>query len=761
METISLLPSSNINSLYVNERKNCTGGSVVLEDRYTTYFMQVTDTTNISIDSSLLDVPTNCSVQFKLVVWSDKTNVLNFTGCSIEQIEVRRGESVFTVQWTGGSNIWSVMPDVLSGYNEVPLKAPSRPDSPALASQKGLVASDSNGKNFEVFSVLNPYQVNNSSTSNWSYGANTHNNSTAYVWSIKPFMIRSLQLHWPANSEAKYFPSSFSVYGTNDGQTWTPIISNASTNYTAGVNEVVTVTGSNNFFKTFRFDFVQTNSESSYLPPISILGYEGNLINNRHFAWLFPAITTASGGYSASVDTTDLTGVTGDAYTLVCGTRFYAKNTTGSGWHFTYTLPEAQRICGLYFKVKTTNGSAANAIGTVEIYGSNDSGTTWTLLSELDSNALYGGAPGDRQDYTYLFDSQTAYSQYKISVLTAYNNSFVDGGISFSLEQMNLLTTEIDINEGFDSIIPVMSSNSQDGYVVSVSNTAGSTSAYMMFDGSAGTYCDGTFNNGEWVVNIQLPTATAINGIRMISRSSGYDCTPYAFTVQGSNDNNTWDVLTTVNVGSSYWNAGGKVGIFTFENSTAYTYYRVVYTASAQGTYAVIAELGITSDAYMPSVNWIEEVYIVPVMTSDSQDGYVASASSYFPSHLPYYAFDRNNTSSNKWLTATNDVSGSWLKIELPTARSVSLFTIQTPNESAEVYRVPKTFKIQGSNDDSSWTDLVEVNNVSWTNNEIKSWTNSSTTAYQYYRVLVSANGGAANVAIGTWNLIEQIIHTN
>ena len=129
-------------------------------------------------------------------------------------------------------------------------------------------------------------------------------------------------------------------------------------------------------------------------------------------------------------------------------------------------------------------------------------------------------------------------------------------------------------------------------------------------------------------------------------------------------------------------------------------------------------------------------------------------------SSMPYTDhFDRNNSSDNKWLTSSGDVSGSWLKIELPTSQQIGTFSIQTPDEGSQLSRLPTSFKIQGSDDDSDWTDLVDVSDISWSNNEIKNWNNTSTTAYKYYRILISANGGSDMVAIGNWNLVNITEH--
>ena len=759
METISLIPNTVLNSLYVNERKNCTGGSIVLDDRHTDYFIQVTGTTNINIDRSLLAIPNNCSVQFKLIVWSNKANVLNFSGCSIEQIEVRRGESTFTMQWTPGVNVWSVIPDVLSGYNEVPLMAWSRPynTAKAIASQRGLQSYNNNSDFFDVFGVLTPFQLN---SSNWDYGPNNHGNCTAYVWSIKPFMVRSLQLHFTSNSASQYLPSTFTLYGSNDHKNWTAILSNAEVSYSSGNIQTINITGTNNFYRAFKFEFFQNNSESSYIPPISILGYEGSLIDNRHFDWMIPSIGEAAGGYTATVDTSNLIDVSGNAYSLLVGSGFAGKKTSGTAWTFTYELPVAKKPCGIYIKTRSNGGDSC--IGSMGIFGSNDSGTTWTEIAHVDSGALYGVQPGGSQDFTYMFACSTAYDNFRIEVYSSFSNTYVDGGIWLGIQSMNFICEVPDANSNATTIIPTLSSDSQDGYIVSASNTDDGD-YYKMFDNNLSTFSAGHFDSGEWIINVQLPEATVINGIYMYSRPDDYyNQTPYMFSVQGSNDNSNWTVLESYNLGSSYWNRSSQLGVFTFSNSTAYVYYRVVCTASVSGTFCGLGELGLCANAYLPSVNWTEEQYVVPVMSSDSQDGYIASASSYWPQGNPFYAFDRQIAADKKWLTASGAaVSGSWIKIQLPTAQSVNVFQIQAPDESGQQSRVPTAFKIQGSNDDSNWTDLVDVSGISWNSAELKSWNNTSTTAYLYYRIYITANGGDSLVAIGEWNLIKKIIHDN
>jgi hypothetical protein len=63
-----------------------------------------------------------------------------------------------------------------------------------------------------------------------------------------------------------------------------------------------------------------------------------------------------------------------------------------------------------------------------------------------------------------------------------------------------------------------------------------------------------------------------------------------------------------------------------------------------------------------------------------------------------------------------------------------------------------KSFTIEGSNDDSSWTVLDTQTNLSWSGNEIKTFDFSNTTAYRYIKIRVTATNDAAD-----WCLIAEV----
>lgn len=61
---------------------------------------------------------------------------------------------------------------------------------------------------------------------------------------------------------------------------------------------------------------------------------------------------------------------------------------------------------------------------------------------------------------------------------------------------------------------------------------------------------------------------------------------------------------------------------------------------------------------------------------------------------------------------------------------------------------------IQGSNDDTNWTDLDTRGPVpAWAASEVRAYTIANPGFYEYYRLYVTANGGAGNVQVCRWEL--------
>ena len=309
----------------------------------------------------------------------------------------------------------------------------------------------------------------------------------------------------------------------------------------------------------------------------------------------------------------------------------------------------------------------------------------------------------------------------------------------------------------FYTNVPKLSSASQDGYEITASSQWDNAhAAFYAFDGTASTRWASNGTGTQWV-QVKFPTATLCNRALITNRSDGcLNQSPTAFEIQASNDAENWNTLLSA---TTSWSSLGESQTFDFlSNETAYLYYRIVITAnSGSGDAHALGEfsLGIIKYEYR---RWLHKYdSLVPTMSSNSQDGYVASASSTFggTTHPAYRAFDNSSNVDNKWLSVANDIRNAWLKIELPTAKVANAFLIQVP---AERYteRSPKNFQIQGSNDNSTWTTLVTASELSWSNNQARTFNCENYTAYKFYRIYITASNGGDVVHIGEWKLYKD-----
>ena len=763
MESISLVPSTPYdNSIYIADRKNCDGGLIMLEDRIIDYYMDVQETTAVSVDMSLLHLQPSSTIQFNLIVYSTGNNVLNLLGFNVEQIQVWNGESHFTIMKGVGDANWNIQMISSDTRPEQWLRCYPNLFNPIFTTGMVTVCNLYNVDSIR-FNAFNTYAPNQTATDGHWGRYNYSENGEIYLKFVTPIWLKSACIGVTTSTSytLSTFPTSLMIYGTNDGIEWTQILS---TSLTPGYGSVDTyMCTTTNYYTMFKFKFGFTNTTTCYFPSVALTGFVGDLINTGSIKFAIPYLTTDNAfpfnGYNLETNASDMASEGGtlinlfnNSYSNYYETYFYdysMTRNTGSDTPFEYifTFPEAIRTLGISYNLRNE--------GAFDLFSLSysDDKETWTEYCKVSGDAyMWTNNLNARTDTSYFCDSRSKHRYYKITVYSTYNNSN-----TLDLFQLNFLQYVPGIYFDFESFVPKLNSNAQSGYMLIASNSSDGD-AYKMFDQSQTTYGGGLITDGEWSLLISLPQSTVVRGLEMVAPPSEYNRMPYAFTLQGSQDNDTWTDIKSFLLGSNYWSSALQLGQWDVENETAYSYYRLVVTNTEQGSYVRIGELGLSSYASFKGVNWYEDEYLVPVMSSNSQDGYIASASSSHASHPVYCIFDRSNGVNNKWFS--DIVSGSWVKIELPTAQCANIFSIQTPNESNYVNRLPTVFKIQGSNDNSDWTDLVDVSGITWVNNETKTWVSDNTTNYKYYRILISANGGASNaVAIGEWTLIKRTYH--
>ena len=104
----------------------------------------------------------------------------------------------------------------------------------------------------------------------------------------------------------------------------------------------------------------------------------------------------------------------------------------------------------------------------------------------------------------------------------------------------------------------------------------------------------------------------------------------------------------------------------------------------------------------------------IPTMTSNTTPSGVASAdSSYNSNYSAWKAMDRSNSGYLCWLTGTGGTFPHWLQYRFASGKIITSYSVTSPNYPNWVVS-PKTWKLQGSNNGSSWTDLDTQTNQSF-----------------------------------------------
>ena len=745
-------------SIYTERAPFITGNEIYLEDKIQEYQINVSSTIAISINTAKLTKFTEYNCEFTLYVNSSGNYALNLQNCAVQQIEVWRGVTKLHFSHIIGEANWRV--EIVQVGNQIPeyVRPGNNYDIPKYNNYGIATTKLNNGyaAGVEVFLWMDTPETKNSNNKEWGWATSE---LSLYTIFPAPFIMTEWRLH-VCTTLTYNFAKSVTVYGSNDYSNWAEVSSVAGLTYTVSQEIKVFTPTIQRPYRAYKFVFV-TNSGNIQIIPVSISGYKCQNIGNLNF-YRYPKIAAATSGYELSYNS-------GDGITEI-NPLYYCVNTDQSGGRaqlarsssnipfiITYTLPQAVRFEG--FLVKTYNEySQWWCNGWFKWEGSND-GTNWTRLCELRKpfkdyyiNNMY---------LFYMCHTQGTYSRFRIVIYTVqneYENQVITGGL------FPIYTIPYEYRQ-FDTIVPAMASDTQDGYTVSSSSvTSGYT--YYMYDTNSSTYCQGDIADGQWITLIDMGSSVVVKGFQLQAVSDNYTKMPITFSVQGSPDNSTWQILQSYTLGLSGWSANGQVQSFTVNNTTGYRYYRLVVTAvQDSGSNVRIAGIGWSGAAGQPPIDYYTVDYLVPVMSNDSQDGYVASAISYYNSeHAPWHAFNRTtNSNTDVWATADSNKSDdygnctAWLEVQMPTAKSVNHINIVAQPGDTLKLRAPKNFKLQGSNNGSDWTDLFTTEETeSYTD---KSWDFTQTAAYSYYRLYITKTFASNdNIAISQLNL--NIYHT-
>jgi hypothetical protein len=194
-----------------------------------------------------------------------------------------------------------------------------------------------------------------------------------------------------------------------------------------------------------------------------------------------------------------------------------------------------------------------------------------------------------------------------------------------------------------------------------------------------------------------------------------------------------WAISSGAFSSTSTWNDGGVLGIPTIGDDVFTNSFTV-----AMDTNATVNSLNNSARA---------RTIATPAMTANNiPSPYVAAASS---GSNPWQAFDRSAITG--WLAT---VSTGWLSIDFGSAIIIDAYTVFG---SATQSFNARNWTFEGSSNNVSWTTLhtVTLPSAIAGNSSYSSGSISNPTAYRYYRINVTLNGGAAQLQINELELYQ------
>ncbi len=190
-----------------------------------------------------------------------------------------------------------------------------------------------------------------------------------------------------------------------------------------------------------------------------------------------------------------------------------------------------------------------------------------------------------------------------------------------------------------------------------------------------------------------------------------------------------WAVINGDNNNVSTWNDGGTLGLPTSADSVFTNGFTVNMVADA--TYISMSNSARARDIATPAMT-----------ANNAPSPFVAAASSILAGSDAFRAFDRVYTTSTGWATATNTTTG-WLSMDFGTSVIIDAYTIF----GGDVQAInPRNWTFEGSANNTTWTTLhtVTLGAGIAASSSYSSGSISNPTAYRYYRINISLNGGSA-----------------
>lgn len=279
------------------------------------------------------------------------------------------------------------------------------------------------------------------------------------------------------------------------------------------------------------------------------------------------------------------------------------------------------------------------------------------------------------------------------------------------------------------NLVPIMTgSTTPSGEATASAAYDSNTQGWRVFDGNAAMpWVVGSPTRTGWV-RYKFTSPVVVRGFSIQNRDEDttWICSPASFSLQGSNDGNSWTSLGSF---TNTNNTRAYKATYTTDNTTAYQYYQVNITDVLQSGGGIsIGELQLYSEGIILSESamqyigasdyasetllsdstWLSAIdgsaykdYVinasVPTMTSYNTPSGQVIESSRYTTNYGWYAFDQNT--NDRWAAGTQNV-GEYVGYIFPTKNKIAAVGYYAASN------VSYTAQLRGSNDGITWTDI-------------------------------------------------------
>ena len=235
-------------------------------------------------------------------------------------------------------------------------------------------------------------------------------------------------------------------------------------------------------------------------------------------------------------------------------------------------------------------------------------------------------------------------------------------------------------------------------------------------------------NGGTWTVSGVYGGATISESVT-IEDSVMLTATPEGSTVLPTDDIQTW--LHCANIWDKAYTTISEVlndastlqALIASNNAADYMSRSTTWASSVCEDSSAMTYIGANdycAEALLADSTWLAAIcnstYFesvlpnkVPTMTSNTTPSGTCSADSVYNNDTTYAAYKAfDNSSSTFWHSASHTVP-FWVRYDFANNQKVSPCKVKLQNRSDVEQHIVKTFKIQGSDDGNTWTDITDT----------------------------------------------------